>query len=57
MKFELLSFQQQAVEKLRLYLHVAQGIYRKIADPQVISFTAPTGAGKTIMLASLVENV
>ncbi|MBQ7630644.1 MAG: DEAD/DEAH box helicase family protein [Selenomonadaceae bacterium] len=57
MKFELLSFQQQAVEKLRLYLHIAQGIYRKISDPQVISFTAPTGAGKTIMLASLVENV
>lgn len=51
------TFQQQAVEKIRLYLHVAQGIYKKTAVPQVISFTAPTGAGKTIMLASLVESV
>ena len=57
MKFELLPFQQQAVDKLRLYLHVALGTYKKTDVPQVISFTAPTGAGKTIMLASLVESV
>ena len=57
MKFELFPFQAKAVRRLRTFLAVAQSTYRATAITQAISFTAPTGAGKTIMLASLVENV
>ena len=57
MKFELLSFQEIAVRRLRKFLMVAQVTYKMTEIPQAISFTAPTGAGKTIMLAALVERV
>lgn len=57
MRFELFPFQTNAVRRLRKLLALAQGNYRLMAETQAISFTAPTGAGKTIMLASLVERV
>ena len=57
MKFELFSFQMKAVRRLRKFLMVAQANYKLMEVPQAISFTAPTGAGKTIMLAALVEQV
>ncbi len=57
MKIELLPFQMNAVRELRDYLYDAQELYLRRKIPQAISFTAPTGAGKTIMLASLVERV
>lgn len=57
MKFELFPFQTNAVRRLRKFLFVAQRNYRDTDATQAISFTAPTGAGKTIMLAALVERV
>lgn len=57
MKFELFPFQRKAQQNLRQFATIAQLNYRMTAVPQVISFTAPTGAGKTIMLASFVESV
>ena len=57
MKFELFPFQMNAVRRLRKFLMVAQANYKLTDVPQAISFTAPTGAGKTIMLAALVEQV
>lgn len=57
MKFELFPFQKQARQKLRQRTFTAQLNYKIDSEPQVISFTAPTGAGKTIMMAALVESV
>ena len=57
MKDELFSFQKKAVESLRMWVHESQGTYSRTRVPQVISFTAPTGAGKTIIMASLIEEI
>lgn len=35
----------------------AMGSYHRTHAPQVVSFTAPTGAGKTIIMASLIESI
>lgn len=57
MKFNLFPFQEKARKRLRKCVYRAQIDYSTDEEQQVISFTAPTGAGKTIMLASFVENV
>ena len=57
MKFELFPFQQKARDNLRKFAAIAQVSYPITNVPQVISFTAPTGAGKTIMMAAFVESV
>lgn len=57
MKVELFSFQKKAVENLRMWVNESQGAFRRTHVPQVISFTAPTGAGKTIIMASLIEEI
>lgn len=57
MKFELFPFQMNAVRRLRKFLMVAQANHKLTDVTQAISFTAPTGAGKTIMLAALVEQI
>lgn len=57
MKFKLFPFQEKARKRLRKCVYRAQIDYSTDGERQVISFTAPTGAGKTIMLASFVENV
>ena len=57
MKFELFPFQRRARKKLRKCVYRAQQDYATDEELQVISFTAPTGSGKTIMLASFVESV
>lgn len=57
MKVELFSFQKEAVENLRMWVYESQGAFRRTHVPQVISFTAPTGAGKTIVMASLIEEI
>lgn len=57
MKFELFPFQKKARKKLRKRVADAQKEYQTDGDLQVISFTAPTGSGKTIMLASFIESV
>ncbi len=57
MKVELFPFQRIALFNLRQKTAEALGAYRRTHTPQVVSFTAPTGAGKTIILASLIETI
>lgn len=57
MKAELFPFQKRAMTDLRLKIGEAIGGYQRTHSNQVVSFTAPTGAGKTIIMASLIENV
>ncbi len=54
---ELFPFQKVAEEQLRKDVATALGLYRRTKGSQVISFTAPTGAGKTIILAALIEDI
>ena len=57
MKVELFPFQKTALVALRQKCEVAKTIYRSMTNPQVISLTAPTGAGKTIIASALIENI
>lgn len=57
MRVNLLEFQQEALRKLREALDVAQEGYERHGMRQIISFTAPTGAGKTVTAAALIEAV
>ena len=57
MKVSLFPFQQLALQNLRLNAAEALGSYQRTHTPQVISFTAPTGAGKTIILSAFIESV
>ena len=57
MKTTLFSFQRRAVGQLRMYLAESFGGFFRTNTPQIISFTAPTGAGKTIIMSSLIEDV
>lgn len=57
MKAELFPFQKRALADLRLKIGEAIGGYQRTHSNQVVSFTAPTGAGKTIIMASLIEDI
>lgn len=57
MKAELFPFQKKALAELRMKAGEAVGSYQRTHSCQVLSFTAPTGAGKTIIMASLIENI
>lgn len=57
MNVELFPFQRDALWALREKLAAAMDGYRRTAAPQVISFTAPTGAGKTIIMSALIESI
>lgn len=57
MKVELFPFQKKAVTDLRIKAAEALGSYRRTHTPQVVSLQAPTGAGKTIIMAALVEDI
>lgn len=57
MKDELFPFQKRAVAELRMKVADALGSYHRTKTPQVISLQAPTGAGKTIIMAAFVEEV
>ena len=57
MKTELFPFQKRAVADLRLKTALALNNYRTFHIPQVISLQAPTGSGKTIIMASLIEEI
>lgn len=54
---DLFSFQQLAVNDLRMKTAMALSNYRVCQVPQVISLQAPTGSGKTIIMAAFVEDV
>ena len=56
MKITLFDFQKDALNHLRVKISAA----RKIAsseNPQAISFSSPTGSGKTIMMTALFEAI
>lgn len=57
MKVELFPFQRIAVDSMRMSAAMALNNYRMMHVPQVLSFTAPTGSGKTIMMAALIEDI
>ena len=57
MKVELFPFQKKAVADLRMKIAEALGSYQRTHTPQVVSLQAPTGAGKTIIMAALVEDI
>ena len=54
---ELYPFQRDAVEMLRQKVSDAQKCYESTLNPQVVSLQAPTGSGKTIMMAALIERI
>ena len=54
---ELFPFQQRAVGDLRARLSIALSSYKTHRVPQVVSLQAPTGSGKTIIMASLIEDI
>ena len=57
MRVELFPFQKRAVADIRMKTAEAMGSYHRTHASQVVSFTAPTGAGKTIIMASLIESI
>ncbi len=57
MNVELFPFQTIAVNELRAKTAEALGSYYRTHTPQVVSLQAPTGAGKTIIMVSLVEDI
>lgn len=57
MKIELFPFQQKAVNDLRVRVASALGMHRNTHIPQVVSLQAPTGSGKTIIMAALIEDI
>ena len=57
MRLELREYQQVAVVKLLRILQQAQHGARAFELPQGIQFSAPTGAGKTVMLGAILEAV
>jgi type III restriction enzyme len=56
MKDALFRFQKTALSELHSKLVQARN-YASIDNPQAISFSAPTGSGKTIVMAALFEDI
>ncbi len=56
MKVRLFDFQEDALTGLHTKLTTARQ-YASVQNPQVISFSAPTGAGKTIVMTALFEDI
>ena len=54
---KLFAFQKRAVDTLADIALKAQKSHMATGLPQVVSFTAPTGAGKTVMAAALMEAI
>ena len=57
MKVNLIAFQDKAVKELRLDIADALDNYSRRGKTQVVSLQAPTGAGKTIIAAALIEDI
>ena len=57
MKVELFPFQKRALSDIRMKTAEALGSYHRTHAPQVVSFTAPTGSGKTIIMSALIESI
>ena len=57
MNISLEPFQKVRVSELRRTAAMAQMNWQHFGQKQIISFTAPTGAGKTIMMANFIESM
>lgn len=57
MRVELFPFQKRALADIRMKTAEVMGSYHRTYAPQVVSFTAPTGAGKTIIMSALIESI
>ena len=55
MLVDLFEFQQKALDELRERQRKAQRRYIQDGDKHIIPFTAPTGAGKTIIMSAFIE--
>jgi type III restriction enzyme len=56
MRVSLFDFQEDALSDLRRKLTAARSL-ASVDNPQAISFSAPTGAGKTIVMTALFEDL
>jgi type III restriction enzyme len=56
MKVELFDFQEDALSELRTKVTAAR-LLASVDNPQAISFSAPTGAGKTIVMSAFFEDI
>jgi type III restriction enzyme len=56
MKVTLFDFQKEVLQQLHTKLAQARA-YARVDSPQAISFSAPTGAGKTIVMTALFEDI
>lgn len=54
---ELISFQKTTVSKLLNEVTSASAYHKVDGRPQVIAFRAPTGSGKTIVMATVIEDI
>ncbi len=54
---ELFPFQKTALATLRKHCAAAQRGYHADDGSQIVSFTAPTGSGKTIIMSALIEDI
>lgn len=57
MKDELFGFQRDELNKVRKFSKIALENYKNLNVPQVISMQAPTGSGKTIIMAAFIEDI
>jgi Lhr-like helicases len=56
MRVTLFPFQETALAELHEKINKAHLMWSE-KDPQVISFSAPTGSGKTIIMTALFEEI
>ena len=57
MKLDLKDFQTEKCAELLDKLAAAREEYRRLHEPQALVFSSPTGSGKTITLAALIEQL
>jgi type III restriction enzyme len=57
MRFTLFPFQEDALDGLQKRIKAANAMLQDGTEQVVISFSAPTGSGKTIVMAELFENI
>ncbi len=56
MRNVLFPFQERALKQLHETIHAAHTMWKE-SSPQIISFSAPTGSGKTIIMTALFEEI
>lgn len=55
MKYELREYQLHAVKQVLAAIDSAWMLYERLGSPQALSLAAPTGSGKTVMAAAVIE--